>query len=266
LSFDSSVFSTQRRDNETGGLDMTENSYTILMVGWNSKDWISTCLQSCLNQNHSNFDVIAIDAQTDDGTFDYLKDQESKHENFKVVRNNIRQYQPQNIYDGVMMAKDDSIIVTVDFDDWLPHENVLATLDQYYNEDVWMTYGSYVMTNGQVNGFGRYDDRVVQNNLYRQDNWRATHLRTFRKKLYSKIKVDDLKDDNGEWFRVAGDLTFMWPMLEMSGGKFEFIPEPLYVYNLENQNSVNQGDKAPEQIKNEKIMRGRTPYKSLETL
>ena len=58
----------------------------------------------------------------------------------------------------------------------------------------------------------------------------------------------------------------MWPMLEMSGGKFEFIPEPLYVYNLENQNSVNQGDKAPEQIKNEKIMRGRTPYESLEAL
>ena len=58
----------------------------------------------------------------------------------------------------------------------------------------------------------------------------------------------------------------MWPMLEMCGDRFEFIPEPLYVYNEGNNNSVNRGEQAPEQLNNEKILRARTPYNRLETL
>ena len=58
----------------------------------------------------------------------------------------------------------------------------------------------------------------------------------------------------------------MWPMLEMCGNRFEFIQEPLYIYNEGNQNSVNRGDQAPEQLKNEKILRNKTPYERLESL
>ena len=243
------------------------NHYTILMTGHNSIPWIEQSVMSALLQDYDNFDVIAMDAQTDDGTYEFLKEREMQHDNITVVRNEVRQYQPQNIYDGSRMAKDGSIIITLDFDDCLLHKNVLNTLNKYYTEDVWMTYGSYVKSsNGQITGFGRYSDDVISQNAFRKDQWRSTHLRTFRKELYFKIDDKDLKDENGEWFRVAGDLTFMWPMLEMCGDRFEFIPEPLYVYNEGNQNSVNRGDNAPEQLRNEKILRSKTPYERLESL
>jgi len=246
------------------------NHYTILMVGHNSKPWISACLNSALQQDYQNFDVIAIDAMTDDGTYEYLIEEEKLHDNLTVIRNKERKYQPQNIYEGVRLAKDNSIIVTLDFDDWLLHENVLSTVENYYNDDVWMTYGSYINTspfNDDINPIdGRYDDDVVRENKFRQVNWLATHLRTFRKELYLNINSDDLKDDDGEWFRCAGDLTFMWPMLEMSGERFVCIPEPLYVYNLGNENCINRGNMADEQVRNEKILRHRKPYQRLESL
>lgn len=243
------------------------NHYTILMTGHNSRPWIEGSVMSALRQDYDNFDVIAMDAQTTDGTYEYLKEKEEEYENLTVVRNKIRQYQPQNIYEGSRMAKDGSIVITLDFDDCLLHKDVLNTLNNYYNDDVWMTYGSYVKSsNGQVAGFGRYSDDVIKDNAFRRDQWRATHLRTFRKELYFNINEADLKNKNGEWFRVAGDLTFMWPMLEMCGERFEFIPEPLYIYNEGNQNSVNQSGRASEQLENEKNMRSKTPYQRLETL
>ena len=80
-----------------------------------------------------------------------------------------------------------------------------------------------------------------------------------------KIDPKDFIDTDGEWFKAAGDLTFMWPMLEMSGERFEFLPYGLYVYNEENENSDWQ--KVPhEQLRVEKIMRSRPPYERLESL
>ena len=118
------------------------NHYTILMMGYNAKDWIDQAVYTAVNQNHSNFEVIAIDAETNDGTHEKLLGWEKEHSNLRVVRNSPKQYQTQNVYDGCRMAKDNSIIVSLDFDDWFPHSEVLTTLDKYYNENVWMTYGS----------------------------------------------------------------------------------------------------------------------------
>ncbi len=240
------------------------NHYTILMMGHNSLQWISDCLNSALHQDYQNFDVIAIDAMTDDGTYEYLLEQEKLHDNLTVVRNEKRKYQTQNVYEGSMMSKKGSIIVTLDFDDWFPHKNVLSTLENYYNDDVWMTYGSYVKTSdNQTNGFGRYPDDVIRENSFRKVDWRATHLRTFRRELVLNIDPDDFVDSDGEWFKAAGDLTFMWPMLEMSGERFQFIPEPLYVYNEGNENS--DWRKVPhEQLRIEAMLKERKPYERLE--
>jgi len=127
-----------------------------------------------------------------------------------------------------------------------------------------MTYGSYVKTSdNQTNGFGRYPDDVIRENSFRKVDWRATHLRTFRRALVLNINPDDFVDIDGEWFKAAGDLTFMWPMLEMSGERFQFIPEPLYVYNEGNENS--DWRKVPhEQLRIEAMLKERKPYERLE--
>ena len=236
------------------------------MMGYNSRSWIERSLISALNQNHPNFDVIAIDAETNDGTYEYLKTMEEDHSSLSVVRNDPRQYQVQNVYDGVRLAKDNSIVVTLDFDDALCHNMVLSTLDKYYTEDIWMTYGSMVQSGREgVVGFDRYPDGIIKSNSYRDVDWRATHLRTFRKELAVKIKEEDFKDDNGNWITVAGDLAFMWPMLEMCCGKFAYIPEPLYFYNRENELSEFRTS-VPLVLETEKMIRKKRRYEPIDCL
>ena len=57
-------------------------------------------------------------------------------------------------------------------------------------------------------------------------------MRTWRVFLWRKIKQEDLKDENGIYWKVTGDLSFMYPMLEMSGEEhYRFMSEINYVYN-----------------------------------
>ena len=217
------------------------NHYTFVMVGYNSQPWIDTCVQSVLRQNYENFDVIAIDALTNDGTYDCLKKYEELH-NFKLFRNETRKYQTENIKFGVGQAKEDSIIITVDFDDWLPHQNVLDILNEYYDENTWLTYGTYSEYHGQnryvparTDVYHRYPDEVISRNNFREYRWMASHLRTFRKKLFDKIEnVDFIDKTRNDYYNMAGDMSFMFPMIEMCGERFKYIDREMYVYNRTN--------------------------------
>jgi hypothetical protein len=70
-------------------------------------------------------------------------------------------------------------------------------------------------------------------------------------------------DSNGEYWSVAGDLSFMFPMVEMSGEKhFKFIPEILYVYN--ESNPLNDHKVNMSVVNNTtSIIRNKKPYKRL---
>lgn len=242
------------------------NHYTILMMGYNSKEWIHQSLNSAMKQNHDNYDVIAIDAETTDGTYDVLLEYEQEYKNLTVVRNSPRQCQTQNVYDGCRMVKDKSIIVTLDLDDWFPHDNVLNVLDNYYNEDIWMTYGSMYQTgNPHIVGLGRHSNHVIENNLFRQDDWKASHLRTYRKELIMQVDDSYLKDSNGNWLSSAGDVAEMVTMLELCGERFCFIPEPLYVWNRGNILS-EMYHHVEEQLECSRIIAEKTPCTRIDSL
>ena len=86
----------------------------------------------------------------------------------------------------------------------------------------------------------QYPSKVVSENLYREDAWRASHLRTFKHSLWDKINEDDLKDDNGSFYTVAYDQAIMLPLLEMAGAKAVYLPDILHIYNKENPLNVDK--------------------------
>jgi hypothetical protein len=59
-----------------------------------------------------------------------------------------------------------------------------------------------------------------------------------------KIKEEDMKDKNGEWFTSTYDEVICLPILEMSCGKIVYVEEFLYLYNFgigTNDLQVDQG-------------------------
>ena len=80
---------------------------------------------SCVTQKYDNFDVILLDAISNDKTFELAKSYEKDFHNFKAFQNEIRKPQIGNIYELTFLAKDNSILVSVDGDDWLKSKNIL---------------------------------------------------------------------------------------------------------------------------------------------
>lgn len=244
------------------------NHITILILARNVSSWIDKCIQSALNQDYDNFNIIFIDACSTDNTYNIMKEYELKNENLLVIQNSTRKFPSENMLIGTKMSKKESIIVILDGDDWLKHENVLARINsEYVKKDCWMTYGTYeeFPYRDVSHIYHRYPKEIIEKNSFREYQWLASHLRTYKRELFLHINEEDLKDKDGNFFDVAGDMAVQFPMLEMSGHKSSYIPDILYVYNRTNPNSEACIYKDKSDI-TDAYIRNKDKYKQIENL
>lgn len=215
-----------------------DKRFVIIIPSYNNAKWCEKNILSALDQDYDNFRVVFTDDASSDDTFDRVKRTVENSPNAHkctLTRNSQRKGALANLYNMIHSCDDDEIILTLDGDDWLPHNDVLTKLKAYYTEnDIWMTYGQYAnSTDGAPGVSARYPDKIVDSNAFRSHSWGASHLRTFYVWLFKKIKKEHFMM-NGEFFEMTYDFAIMFPMLEMSGRRSKFISEILYIYNLSN--------------------------------
>ena len=227
------------------------------------------------SQDYPDFEVIFFDANSSDKTYELACKYLNEHKNLQCIKNDKRKYQVENLLIGAKMAPDNSILIWADGDDFLADENVLNRINaEYINNDCWMTYGSFeeffgTNTSAQPTDwiYKKYSKEVRDNKSYRKYTWMASHLRTFRKELVLKINENDLKDvKTKDFVSYAGDLSIMFPMLEMCPeGKSRHIPDKLYIYNRENEN--NESKQNQDEISRiDLYLRNKPVYETLEKL
>ena len=223
------------------------NTFKIIVPVYNAQEWIINNLNIIHSQTHKHFECVIIDDMSTDKTVEYIQKYLSmiNDDRFKLLVNTEKAYALKNIYNGIKYGGVSfcDIIVIVDGDDWLVNDRVLEFLDKFYTEkECWLTYGSFVVYPHAYKGreASPYPNEIIDNNLYRKDSWRASHLKTFKYQLWNKVEEKDLQDKNGEFYECAYDQAMMLPMLEMAGHRAEYVDEILYVYNVTNPQAVNQ--------------------------
>jgi hypothetical protein len=187
----------------------------------------------------------------------------------KVIANSTHMYSIPNIIRSITEQdpEDDDIIAILDGDDWLAMNISLELVKDYYdaNPELLVTHGSWVSypDPNVINNSCPYTEEDWNKGIRKVD-WRASHLRTFKYKVWKNVKHDDLKGPDGEFIRVAGDLAVMYPMLEMSGrDRVQFIPEKIYVYNQETQYNDHKL-RVQEQMNMADYIASKPPYSRLE--
>ncbi|HJZ23054.1 MAG TPA: glycosyltransferase family A protein, partial [Candidatus Babeliales bacterium] len=213
-----------------------EKHITVIIPSYKNADWYEYNLASVFAQKYSNYSVVYIDDCSSDNTAklvqEYVIKQNQQHR-FTLIANQKRMGALSNIYRAVHATNPQSIIVTLDGDDWLAHYHVFTMLNEAYeDQNVWLTYGQFAIFPQYVIGFCReIPKEVIDRNVYRHYLWSTSHLRTFYAWLFQEIKLADLMS-NGIFYPMAWDLAFMYPMLEMSRGRFKFLPHVNYLYNI----------------------------------
>jgi len=238
----------------------------VLTTSYNCEKYIEKCLDSIKAQKYKNFVCYVLDDLSTDNTVKLIKKYTSPVDaRFILGINSEKTYQCGN-YDRIIrntsLVNDDDIIVEVDGDDYLPDTEVFDRVIAYYsNPNVWLTYGQFKYTNGQL-GFAQPVDFT---NL-RTSRFTATHLRTWRASLWRHIKQEDLLVD-GKYPECAGDVFFMFPMIEMCGPRHAlFVHHINYIYNFENPIGESKGTKLETSLKLAEIGRTKKPYSILKSL
>ncbi len=241
-----------------------ENKFNFIVPFYNAGQWLKRCITSVKAQSYSNYMCYLIDDLSNDNSVEVIKNQIKGDNRFKLIKNTKKRYALGNIVNTLQTENiaDEDINIILDGDDWVSSFNVLSHLNSVYKDTgCLMTYGSYVYYPNGRKGVepSSYPQSVIDNNEFRKDAWRASHLRTFKTKLWNHINLDDLKDDDGDYYKTAYDQALMLPLLEMAGSKSHYISDILHVYNRENPLNV---DKVKQQLQYQTAqkIRAKKPY------
>ena len=240
--------------------------FYIVVPVFNAEPWIADCLRSILAQTEKDFGCIVYDDASTDGSGGIL-DGMRLDSRFQIVHNTENRGPLANTWDGFRRLKteDDpgSVLTVVDGDDRLAYDRVLERVKVVYAEhpECLLTYGDFIREpGGAKSNCETFPPDVVARRDYRKHKFVSSHLRTFRSVVWNQIIEKDLRDPRtGGFFRAAGDVAFMMPMLEMAGDRFLLIPEVLYIYNQGNPLNENKV-RVEEQTWVERYVRGLPKY------
>ena len=239
---------------------MIENKFIIYSAGYNCSKYVKRCMSSIQLQEYSNhIHVIVDDASTDETYNTIVQNSKQNTVVFKTSKNNGWLANSMSL----LCCNPDDIIMIVDLDDYLSHNNVLNKINDTYNKyKCWLTYGSFLwLSNNTTEGIA-YPDDVIKYKAFREYEWRAIHPQTFKGFLWNNIKKEDLQD-NDNYLMSSYDQAIMYPMLEMSPpDKIKFIKDTLYIYDDSNPLNVGKTRKQ-EQIDNEKLFRNKQKYEEI---
>jgi len=246
------------------------NRFHIIVPTYNSERFIAQCLQSAISQDYSNYQVILVDDCSTDHTLEIA----DKYP-INIIHNIVHSGSAvANLKKAVTEIKSpDDIIVCLDGDDYLYDNKVLSHLDSVYHPDVWLTYGQNISLSGKLDRISMPltdihtwkwgGSRTISLHTWEYRTyglWHTSHLRTFRKGLFDRVKDEDLRYSDGEYFRTCCDVCVMYPMIEMAGDKHIFyVDKILYVYN----DVSGYGTRAEENMQNMKYIQSKPCYEEI---
>ena len=245
-----------------------DTHFKIIVPSYNCEQWISKTIASIQEQEYKNFQCVIVDDISTDKTLEVIKNNISGLPQFSVISNSEKKFALKNIHDTIKSLSPDpeDVIVLLDGDDWFTTPYCLDQLNYYYQTTgCYMTFGSFIRyPDGNIGmESSEYPQHIIDNRSFRTDEWRASHLKTYKTFLWNNLSVDDLKDEDGNFFENCYDQAIMLPLLEMSSPNIKFVPEVMCVYNVGNPNAVNK-TRVNKQYNNMLKIRNKNSYEQIK--
>lgn len=213
----------------------------VIVCAYNCVEFLDRCLKSLSKQTYAAFTVTVVDDASTDFRQRPLIEHYCARHGWQSLFSEEHRGGLYSMIQGIHACcpDDDDVICIVDGDDWLAHERALEVVARLYLEpEVWVSYGSFeTFPEGQIDRTlldQEVPKRVLQEGRQRDYPWVFSHLQTFKYFLWKRVDDRDLRDGDGQYFRVCGDRARFYPVLEMAGIHSRRLSEVVYVYNMAN--------------------------------
>ena len=183
------------------------------------------CFESIVAQQGGDWGAVVVDDASTNGFGDYAEMMLADYAHrVTLIRNETRRGTLYNTWNAVtrFCVDPETVIITLDADDALIGRRVLDRVRAEYDDGANVTVGSMLRLDKDTTYPVNFDNpRWWDSNVWQ-------HFRTFKKRLFDAIAVEDLKID-GKWIDSATDWAFMVPIVEMAA-RPRYIPDKLYLY------------------------------------
>jgi len=215
------------------------------MPAYNAEETIAYSINSVMMQNYANWKIVVIDDVSTDDTVNIvekmIKQYGLEEDRFKLISNTEKKWEVANVIEGLNHADDNDIICRLDGDDWLCDIDALSILNYRYEtlglSAAWTAH-RWDYSHHNISG-----PLPKEANPYEHE-WVSSHLKTFRKSLLSKVKDDNYRNSDGEYFKRIGDQVFYLPALYQASGNWHFEPIVAYHYSIDTSPATFQTDDA----------------------
>lgn len=255
-----------------------EKKFVIVITSYNNAEWFERnlgCLFTQLNNEetglYESYRIIYIDDCSPDGTAElvekYIISCNQQHR-ITLIKNKTRKRALANLYYALQLCEPDEIVFNYDGDDWLANNYIFALInDIYQNPDIWITYGQFQnWPTGEMGYCQPLSQELTQKQNFRKKWWKPGQLRTFYAWLFHQIRLKDLLFEGpyfqGQFFPANADLAVYYPMMEMAGSHYHFIPEVIYIRNVATPLNDFKANKEV-QILGSKLLREKSKYSLL---
>jgi len=134
--------------------------------------------------------------------------------------------------EAIETCKDEEIIIQMECNDWLAHENVLTSLNAIYtsSDDIWLTYSQYLEYPSYKKGSSKPKFRsLLRNRTSNRIPWLSAPFKTFYAGLFKQINPDSKFSFHRPLSQSVLDL-YMLPLAKMSKNHIRYIEDILYIH------------------------------------
>lgn len=229
--------------------NLPEKKITVIIPSFNNAPYYLDNIESVLKQNYTNYHIIYIDDASPDGTGTlvekYIK-AHGLHDKITLIKNTYNRKALANVYRASHLCNPNDIILELDGDDSLAHPNILKEINQLFSTyDIWLAYAQYRNvpedkareSKMSIIGYAKPTPAQLVQSRQLRGKWLWSGLRMFYAWLVQEIKLEDLllpeAPYKGKFFPTSKDGAIIYPMLEMAGDKFMFIPSLWLMRNVD---------------------------------
>lgn len=205
---------------------------------FNASFHLEDTYESLKEQSNPNWDWVILNDMSNDDTLEIANKIAKNDEKNRVtvINHDHKKFALKGICDYLKGYSDfsEQIIAILDGDDSLCNENtvdlILKEYEKNTNLDVLWTAHSW-----DVNGHNISHDIPYNLNPY-QYPWVSSHLKTFKVNTFKKIKEENFKDLDNNWFERGYDQALYLPIIYLARER-KFLNEICYLYRI-NSNSI----------------------------
>jgi glycosyltransferase involved in cell wall biosynthesis len=197
-----------------------------------------------VNQLDDAYDVCVVDDNSSDRKMRDIVTEYAENWGWEYILQDERRGAMYNQVKAIERLDPDpeDVIVWVDGDDRLAHNNVLTNLRHYYRDDTVLTFGNYDTDppDPACPEVRDFPPETIHDLSYRKHALDGrgmffNHLRTVKFHIFDQLCDADFKDRRGKWFTTNCDTAVMIPCLELARGKHKVIDEVLLTYTSDGE-------------------------------